>query len=431
MVTTWRMPTTAALSFTDEPPREAAENGPRKGYKACAMDLSYTSEELEFREQVRAWIPSAMPPNIRAKAAVDADFTHAEGMQWHKVLYEKGWAAPDWPKEYGGAELDVTRRFILGEELELSGSPMLSPFGLKMVGPLLHQYGTEAQKKRYLPKIVSGEEVWCQGYSEPNAGSDLASLQMRAEDDGKGNFIVNGQKTWTTYAQYADWIFCLVRTDASAKKQSGISFLLVDMKTSGVQAKPMLTTAHSLAFCETFFENVVVPKENVVGPLNGGWTVAKSLLGHERTLIGSVGLSRRALDRVKRIARATSTGDGKPLLEDPVFRAKIARLEIKLRTLQMSNWRAVASAKQGNAPGPESSILKIRGSEILQGAFELAMEAMGHDGMSWLNEEGVVPPIEQFVAPAFNYLRATTIYGGSNEIQRNIIAKLILGLPAK
>ncbi len=393
------------------------------------MDLSYTSEELQFRDEVRAWIPSAMPPDLRAKAEVDAEFTHAEVMQWHKILYQKGWVAPDWPKEYGGAALDVTRRFILQEELELSGAPVLSPFGLKMVGPLLMQYGTPAQKDRFLPKIAAGEEIWCQGYSEPNAGSDLASLQMRAEDDGHGNFVVNGQKTWTTYAQYAHWIFCLVRTDSTAKKQSGISFLLVDMKTPGVVAKPMLTTAHTPAFCETFFENVVVPKANLVGPLHGGWTVAKSLLGHERTLIGSVGLSRRTLDRVKRIARATLVGKT-PLLEDPVFRDKIARLEIKLRAHEMSNWRAVAGAKHGHAPGPESSILKIRGSEIVQQAFELAMEAMGHDSLAWKNEEGVVPPIEQNVAPAFNYLRATTIYGGSNEIQRNIIAKLILGLPS-
>ncbi len=395
------------------------------------MELSYTSEELSFREEVRAWIPQAMPPAIRAKAEVDAEFSHDEVMEWHRVLYAKGWVAADWPKEHGGAGLDVTRRFILGEELELSGAPTLSPFGLKMVGPLIMQYANDAQKKRFLPKILSGEEVWCQGYSEPNAGSDLASLQMRAEDDGKGHFIVNGQKTWTTYAQHAHWIFCLVRTDSSARKQSGISFLLVDMKTPGVIVKPMLTTAQTLSFAETFFENVVVPRENLVGTLNDGWTIAKSLLGHERTLIGAVGLSRRALERVKRIARATKTTGGRSLLEDPVFRAKIARLEIKLRMHQMSNWRAVASAKQGHAPGPESSILKIRGSEILQGAFELAMEAMGHDSLSWRNEEGVVPALEQSVAPAYNYLRATTIYGGTNEIQRNIIAKMILGLPGK
>jgi alkylation response protein AidB-like acyl-CoA dehydrogenase len=393
------------------------------------MDMSFTPEQTAFREEVRAWIQAAMPPHLREKAAVDGNFEHREIMQWHRILHEKGWAAPHWPVEHGGPGFDVARRFILTEELELAGAPGLSPFGLAMVGPLLIQYGTEAQKKRFLPKILAGDEVWCQGYSEPNAGSDLASLKLRAEDDGQGHFILNGQKTWTTYAQYADWIFCLVRTDPSAKKQTGISFLLVDMKTPGVIAKPFLTTGGTPAFCETFFENAAVPKENLVGPLNDGWTLAKALLGHERTLIAAVGLSARAIRRVKRIAAATMSG-GRPLLEDPGFRAKIARLEIKLRALQMANYRALGGAQLGRAPGPESSILKIRGSEILQQCFELAMEVMGHDSLSWFNEPGVVPPNEQWVASAFNYTRASTIYGGSNEIQKNIIAKLILGLPS-
>jgi alkylation response protein AidB-like acyl-CoA dehydrogenase len=393
------------------------------------MDMSFSPEELAFREEVRAWLEAEMPPHIREKAEVDANFEMKEVMEWHKVLYRKGWVAPHWPVEHGGPGLDAARRFILTEELELAGTPHLSPFGLVMVGPLLMQFGTEAQKKRYLPKILSGEEVWCQGYSEPNAGSDLASLKLAAVDDGKGNFVLDGQKTWTTYAQYADWIFCLVRTDATAKKQSGISFLLVDMKTPGVTVKPFLTTGGTPAFCETFFEGAVVPKENLVGPLHGGWTIAKALLGHERTLIAAVGLSARAIKRVKRIAR-TQKQDGRPLLEDPAFRGKIARLEIKLRALQMANYRALAGAALGHAPGPESSILKIRGSEILQQSFELAMEVMGHDSLAWFNEPGVVPPLEQWVASAFNYNRATTIYGGSNEIQKNIIAKLILGLPS-
>jgi alkylation response protein AidB-like acyl-CoA dehydrogenase len=304
---------------------------------------------------------------------------------------------------------------------------MLSPFGLSMVGPLIIQFGNDAQKKRYLPKILSGEEVWCQGYSEPNAGSDLASLKTRAEDDGKGNFVLNGQKTWTTYAQYADWIFMLVRTDPTAKKQSGISFLLVDMKTPGITVKPFLTTGGTPAFCETFFEGVVVPKENLVGDLNGGWTIAKALLGHERTLIAAVGQSARAIRRLKRIAASTMV-DGKPLLDDPSFRGRIARLEIKHRGLQMSNYRAIAGAQLGHAPGPESSILKIRGSEVLQQSLELTMEVMGHNSLTWFNEPGVVPAIEEWVPSTFNYTRAASIYGGSNEIQKNIIAKLILGL---
>jgi alkylation response protein AidB-like acyl-CoA dehydrogenase len=391
------------------------------------MDLSFSPEHLAFRDEVRAFIQSALPPHLRDKAAVDGNFDMKEIMEWHKILYRKGWVAPHWPVEVGGPGLDVTRRFILTEELELAGTPSLSPFGLAMVGPLIIQFGNDAQRKRFLPKILSGEEVWCQGYSEPNAGSDLASLKTRAEDDGKGNFIVTGQKTWTTYAQYADWIFCLVRTDPNAKKQSGISFLLIDMKTPGVTVKPFLTTGGTPAFCETFFESAVVPQENLVGPLNGGWTMAKALLGHERTLIAAVGQSARALRRVKKIAAATLK-DGKPLSEDPAWRAKIARMEIKLRGHQMTNYRAIAGAQLGKAPGPESSILKIRGAEILQQMLELAMEVMGHNSLEWFNEDGTVPANEQWVPSLFNYLRATTIYGGTNEIQKNIIAKAILGL---
>lgn len=394
------------------------------------MDLSFTPEQDAFREEVREWIGQAMPPAMRTKASVDANFEMSEVMEWHKILHGRGWVAPHWPKEVGGPGFDPTERFILSDELELAGAPQLSPFGLVMVGPLITQFGNPEQKERFLPKILSGEEVWCQGYSEPNAGSDLASLKMSAVDDGEGNFVVNGQKTWTTYAQYADWIFCLVRTNSDGKKQAGISFLLIDMKAQGVDVKPMLTLGGTPAFCETFFENVKVPKANLVGPLNGGWTLAKALLGHERTLIAAVGTSRRALRRIKRIAAATMVGD-KPLVDDPGYRRRIARLEIRLRGLQMAQYRTLAGAQLGKAPGPESSILKIRGSEISQECFELAMDVMGHNSMSWFNEEGVIPPIEQWVPSAFCYTRATTIYGGSNEIQRNVIAKYILGLPTK
>ncbi|UQA60328.1 acyl-CoA dehydrogenase family protein [Polyangium aurulentum] len=393
------------------------------------MDLSFTPEQSAFRDEVRAWLRTAMPAHIREKAAIDAHFEHDEIMEWHRILHRKGWVAPHWPAEWGGPGLDVARRFILTEELELAGAPALSPFGLSMVGPLLMQFGTEAQKKRFLPKILAGEEVWCQGYSEPNAGSDLASLKLRAEPDGNGSYVLNGQKTWTTYAQHADWIFVLTRTDPNAKKQAGISFFLADMKTPGITVRPTLTIGGTPAFCDTFFENAVVPAENLVGPLNGGWTLAKALLGHERTGIAAVGLSTRAIRRVKRIA-ATTLERGRPLLEHPGFRARIARLEIELTALKMANYRAIVSAQEGHAPGPESSILKIRGSEILQQCFVLAMEVMGHDSLSWFNEAGVIPGLEQWVASSFNYTRATTIYGGSNEIQRNVIAKLILNLPS-
>lgn len=392
------------------------------------MDLTFSPEELAFRDEVRAWIQSALPPHLKAKAEMDAEPSHADVMEWHKILAAKGWAAPHWPKEHGGTGWDAARRFLFSEELELAGTPRLSPFGLAMVGPLMIQFGNDAQKKRYLPKILSGEEVWCQGYSEPNAGSDLASLTLRAEDKGD-HFILNGQKTWTTYAQYADWIFLLARTNAEAKKkQEGISFILCDMKSPGVTAKPFLTTGGTPAFCETWFENVKVPKENLVGELNQGWTYAKALLGHERTLVAGIGISARALLRAKRIARDTLSG-GKPLFDDPTIRARIATLEIRLEALRMANYRALAGAKLGHAPGPESSILKLRGTEIQQGCMDLLMFLMGHNSLTWYNEPGTVPPREHWVGPAFNYLRAATIYAGSNEIQKNIIAKMILGMP--
>jgi len=394
------------------------------------VDLSISPEHEAFRRQVRAWIAEALPADLKAKAEVDAHFEMPESLRWQKILHQRGWAAPNWPTEWGGPGLDPTSRFILTEELELAGTPPLSPFGLSMVGPLLMQFGTAAQKQRFLPKIISAEEVWCQGYSEPNAGSDLASLRTAATRDAAGNFVINGQKTWTTYAQYADWIFCLVRTDAKGKKQEGISFLLIDMKTPGIEVKPMLTIGGTPAFCETFFTNVVVPADNLVGPEGGGWTLAKALLGHERTLIASVGASGRAVKRVKRIAEETRAS-GRRLIDDPLVRSRIAALEIRLRGLQMANYRALAGAQHGKAPGPESSILKLRGSEVTQQCFELAMELMGEDALTWFNEPGVVPPIEEWVPSSFCYTRATTIYGGSNEIQKNVIAKYILGLPGK
>ncbi|MCA9630668.1 MAG: acyl-CoA dehydrogenase family protein [Myxococcales bacterium] len=393
------------------------------------MDLSFTPEQEAFRSEVREWIAQAMPPHIATKANHDGAFSNAEVMEWHKVLAAKGWVAPHWPKEFGGPGWDATQRYIFGQELELAGTPQLSPFGLSMVGPLIMQFGNDAQKQRFLPKILSGEEVWCQGYSEPNAGSDLASLKTRAEKNAAGNYVLNGQKTWTTYAQYADWIFVLARTNPDVKQQAGISFFLVDMKTPGLTVKPFLTTGGTPAFCETWFENVEVPKENLIGQENMGWTYAKALLGHERTLVSGVGISARTLLRTKRLAREIQK-DGKPLLEDAGFRAKIARSEIKLEALRMTVLRSLASAQLGHAPGPESSILKLRGTELQQETIDLLMEVLGHDSLTWFNPEGTVNPRGESAPSIFNYVRAATIYAGSNEIQKNIIAKMILGLPS-
>ena len=393
------------------------------------MDMSYTPEQVAFRREVREWIQRAMPAHLKRMAEGAGHFEHAEIMEWHKILYGQGWIAPHWPKEVGGTGWDITRRHIFGEEIVRAGCPILSPFGLGMVGPLLIQFGTDEQKRRFLPKILSGEEVWCQGYSEPNAGSDLASLQLRAEKDGD-DYVLSGQKTWTTYAQYADWIFVLARTDASGKKQEGITFILADIKnTPGITVKPFLTTGGTYAFSETWFQNARVPQKNRVGPENGGWAMAKALLGHERTLIGGIAESKRMVGLAKRIARETPVGRA-TLFDDASFRQRIARLEMRLRALEMVQLRTLSAAQLGRAPGPESSILKLVGTEIQQESSELCMDAMGHDAMGWLDSPPeALPERERAVASEFNYLRAATIYGGSNEIQRNIVAKQILRLP--
>ncbi|MBW2423620.1 MAG: acyl-CoA dehydrogenase family protein [Deltaproteobacteria bacterium] len=393
------------------------------------MDLSYTPDQIRFRDEVRSWIAEAMPSEMRKKADDGRNFEHEETMAWHKILYAKGWVAPNWPAEVGGTGWDIAERSIFQEECVRANTPGLSPFGLAMVGPLLIQYGTDEQKARFLPKILSGEEVWCQGYSEPNAGSDLANLQLRADKDGD-DYILNGQKTWTSHAQYADWIFVLCRTSSEGKKQEGITFLLADLKnTEGIEVKPFLTTGGTLAFSETWFEDARVPQANRVGPENGGWTMAKALLGHERTGIGGVAESARGLQKAKEIAQRTPVGKA-TLFDDPDFRRRIARKQMRLRALEILNLRILSAAQLGHAPGAESSVLKIVGTEMQQEATELCMDAMGHNAMGWLDSpEEALPPDQQSVASQFNYMRAATIYGGSNEIQKNSIAKQMLGLP--
>lgn len=393
------------------------------------MDMSFTPEQIRFRDEVRHWLSEAMPAEMKRQADNGHVFPTDEVMEWHRILYDKGWIAPNWPKEFGGTGWDTTKRFIFSEELVRANTPQLSPFGLNMVGPLLIQYGTDEQRRRFLPKILIGEEVWCQGYSEPNAGSDLASLQLRADKDGD-DYILNGQKTWTTYAQYSDWMFLLCRTGFEGRKQEGITFLLADLRnTEGITVKPFLTTGGTLAFSETWFKDARVPQRNRVGPEHGGWTMAKALLGHERTTIGGVAESGRWLSMLKRIARGTPVGTGS-LMDDVSFRRRIARLEMRYRALTMVNYRNLAAAQLGRAPGPESSILKIVGTETQQEVTELTMDAMGHNALGWLDSPiEALPENERSVASEFNYLRAATIYGGSNEIQKNIISKAILRLP--
>ena len=393
------------------------------------MELSYTADQVRFREEVRTWIAEAMPPEMSKRAEDGANFEQSEVMEWHKILYAKGWIAPHWPEEAGGPGWDVAERSIFQEECVRANTPGLSPFGLSMVGPLLIQYGSPQQKERFLPKILAGEEVWCQGYSEPNAGSDLANLQLRADKDGD-EYILNGQKTWTTYAQYADWIFLLCRTSGEGKKQEGITFLLADIhNTEGIDVKPFLTTGGTYAFSETWFKDARVPQANRVGPEGGGWTMAKALLGHERAGIGGIAESARGLNRAKRIAQQTPVGNA-TLFDDAGFRGRIARKEMRLRAIEILNLRQLSAAQLGHAPGAESSVLKIVGTDLQQEADELCMDAMGHNALGWLDSpEEALPSSQQAVASQFNYDRATTIYGGSNEIQKNIIAKQMLRLP--
>jgi len=394
------------------------------------MDMNLSPEHVQFRDEVREFLATEMPADLRRKAKDGHYFSHEEKMEWHRILYRKGWVAPNWPKQYGGTGWDVTRRFIFSEELACANAPELSPFGLVMVGPLIIEFGSDEQKKRFLPKILSGDEVWCQGYSEPNAGSDLASLQLRADKDGS-DYVLNGQKTWTTYAQHADWIFVLARTSQEGKPQEGISFLLADIgATKGIEVKPFLTTGGTMAFSETWFKDARVPQSNRVGPENGGWSMAKALLGHERTAIGGVSEAQGWLVHTKRIAAKTPLGKGR-LLDDANFRRRMAALEMRHRIVSMTQNRTLAAAQLGRAPGPESSILKLVGTETYQEITELAMDTMGHDAMGWQDAPAeVVPEFEKWIPSRFNYLRACTIYGGSNEIQRNVVAKQILRLPS-
>jgi len=396
------------------------------------MDLNTTPEEQAFRDQVRAFLAAELPADLRHKVLNHLRMDKEDYVRWHKIVAAKGWAAPGWPVEFGGPGWTPVQRHIFEEECARAGTPPIMPFGVNMVAPVIMAFGSQAQKDHYLPRILSCEDWWCQGYSEPGAGSDLASLKTTAVKDGD-HYIVNGQKTWTTLAQHADMIFCLVRTDTSVRKQEGISFLLIDMHSPGITVRPIIMLDEDHEVNEVFFDNVRVPAANLVGQENRGWTYAKYLLGHERTGIAAVGRSKRELARLKRLAMREQK-DGRPLLEDPLFAAEVAELEIELMALEMTVLRVLAAAHK--APGPEASVLKVRGTDIQQRLTELMVEAAGPMALPFdepylagEREHSLVD--DDFAAPLlphyFNY-RKTSIYGGSNEIQRNIIAQMILGL---
>ncbi|SKB34306.1 acyl-CoA dehydrogenase family protein [Sphingopyxis flava] len=397
------------------------------------MDMEFSPEDLAFQQEVRDFIAENYPAELRGKQDEGDELTKEDFLSWHRILYKKGWVAPAWPVEYGGTGWTPTQRFIFSEETARADCIRLMPFGLAMVGPVIYTFGTPEQKARFLPRILSGDDWWCQGYSEPGAGSDLASLRTTAVRDGD-DYIVNGQKTWTTMAQHADWGFFLVRTDKDAKQQEGISFLLIDMKSPGITVRPIITLGGEHEVNEVFLEDVRVPVSQRVYEENKGWTCAKFLLAHERTGIAGVASSKRGVERVKQIARTELDGD-KPLLANPFFKRKLAELEIDLTALEFTELRGLAGPNAGKGPGPESSLLKIKGSEIQQRLTELTLEAVGHYGAPYFrgfgegdNAHPIGPDYAHRAAPTYFNMRKTTIYGGSNEIQRNIIAKMVLGL---
>ncbi|TMM51267.1 acyl-CoA dehydrogenase family protein [Sulfitobacter sabulilitoris] len=396
------------------------------------MDLSYSDEERAFREEVRAFLDEKLPEALADKMRRGEELTKDDHEQWHAILNEQGWLAPNWPREYGGAEWDAVQRHIFEEEMAAYNAPRIVPFGLSMLGPVLQKFGSKEQKDYWLPRILSGEDWWCQGYSEPGAGSDLASLKTEAVRDGD-HYIVNGQKTWTTLGQHANMIFCLVRTDKKAKQQEGISFLLIDMDTPGIEVRPIVLLDGGVEVNEVWFSDVKVPVENLVGEENKGWTYAKYLLTHERTNIAGVGFSQAGLAAVKRIAKAEMAG-GKPLIENPHFAARVAQVEIDLMAMSTTNLRIVSKAASGQAPGVESSMLKVKGTIIRQEINDLARRAAGVYAMPFASEavEGanVALPDPHAAGPvAAQYFnnRKLSIFGGSNEIQRQIIAKTMLG----
>ncbi len=395
------------------------------------MDMRFSPEELAFRDEVREFIANNYPQEL--KGARRGELSKDEILAWHRILYKKGWVAPHWPVEYGGTGWSITQRYIWNEENARAETTPLLPFGLSMVGPVIYTFGNEEQKKRFLPGILSGDDWWCQGYSEPGSGSDLASLRTKAVREGD-HYIVNGGKTWTTLAQHADWMFCLVRTDPNAKQQEGISFLLIDMKTPGITVRPIITMDGSHEVNEVFLEDVKVPAENLIGEENKGWTYAKFLLGNERSGIAGVARSKKAIERLKNLATAELV-DGTPLMKTDEFSRKVAEVEIDLSALEVTELRTLAAESKGRGPGPEASILKIKGTEIQQRITELAVEAVGNYALVQAprlevsgNEFVPGPEGSQGVAQDYFNMRKTSIYGGSNEIQHNIIAKMVLGL---
>ncbi|MCU4652831.1 acyl-CoA dehydrogenase family protein [Roseibacterium sp. SDUM158016] len=390
------------------------------------MDLSYSPEERAFEAEVRAFLAEKLPPEIAATVQARKELTKGELERWHAILNEKGWLAGPWPKEFGGQGWGPVEAHIFEEECCRAGAPRIVPFGVRMLAPVLMKFGTAEQQAEFLPRILDGRDWWCQGYSEPGAGSDLASLRTKAERDGDA-YVVNGQKTWTTLGQYANRIFCLVRTKAEGKPQEGISFLLVDLDTPGIEMRPIRLIEGGYEVNEVFFTDVRVPVANLVGAENEGWTIAKFLLGHERTNIAGVGFSLQALEQVKDLAHRVMR-NGKPLIRNTLFAARLARVEAELEAMKITNLRMLARAAEGGRLTSEPSMLKITGTVIRQEINDLARRALGPAAAPFPSEElegnlAIAPEGHARDAASYFNNRKISIYGGSNEIQRNILAK--------
>lgn len=398
------------------------------------MNINFSEQELAFQQEVQTFFREELPEDVQAHIKNGLSFNADITVSYQRALYKKGWAGINWPVEHGGTGWSSTQKYIFQTEMAKAKAPRQIPFGYSMVAPIIYTFGNDEQKQRFLPDILSSKTWWCQGYSEPNAGSDLAGLKTRAVRDGD-HYVVNGTKTWTTLGHHADWIFCLVRTSDEDSKQKGISFLLIEMNSPGVSVKPIITLDGRREVNEVAFQDVRVPVENLVGEEGKGWTYAKVLLTHERTNIAGVAVSKQRLSDLYELVN--NPPEGCPSLkQNSVFMSRLLQVEMELKALEFTDLRVLSSVSTGSAPGPESSILKIKGTEIQQALDELYVEVSGIYALPFVpaqyDEAGYEPRIEPFFAPntAPHYYnnRKVTIYGGSNEIQKNIIAKQVLGL---
>lgn len=398
------------------------------------MDLNYTQEEQAFQSEIRQFFADKLPRDISSKVKGKKRLTKQDMETYHALLNAEGYLNAHWPVEFGGKGWNAIQRDIFDVEANAAGAPRVVPFGLNMLAPVLMAFGSREQQEYHLPRILDGTNWWCQGYSEPGSGSDLASLKMSAVRDGD-EYVLNGQKTWTTLGQHANWIFCLVRTSKEGKPQEGISFVLVDMNTPGVEVRPIILLEGTHEVNEVWFTDVRIPAENLVGEENMGWTYAKFLLVHERSGIAGVGDALASIEHLKHIARDQKLG-GRPLAEDPRFAARLAEIEIDLSAMRTTNMRIMQAAAAGAPPGPEVSMLKIKGTVLRQSINDLTRRALGPYAIPFVsealemgyNEEPIGPDYANPVAADYFNHRKTSIYGGSNEIQRNIISKMMMGL---